>query len=193
MNPRPFYQLQIGQWIVNAEARRDAKKRLCAYMLPKADGGGTFEVAGINDRYDYHMACHLRNLIQLGQQAQAEIDARDYILRYTDIVQPWSSSKAIEAYLRDCCFNRGPGGAAKILQIALSHEHADIKVDGHVGPITLGYALQIKSAREFLPLLRDAREAYERHIAPPVGDRKQFWDGLVNRWNNSLAFAKTLL
>lgn len=29
--PRPPYQLRIGQWIVNAEARRDSKGRLAIY------------------------------------------------------------------------------------------------------------------------------------------------------------------
>lgn len=46
--PRPPYQLRIGQWIVNAEARRDSKGRLAIYKLPKADGGGTYEIAGID-------------------------------------------------------------------------------------------------------------------------------------------------
>ena len=116
---RPDYQLKIGQWIVNAEARRDSKGRIRVYPLPKGDGGGTYEVAGIDDRYDPQMAPHLRNLIELGQQAQAEIDAAEYILGNTDVVQSWSQVPAIEVYLRDCCFNRGPTGAAKIFQIAL--------------------------------------------------------------------------
>ena len=32
----------------------------------------------------------------------------------------------IEAYLRDSTFNRGPGGAAKILQIMFSDDLSDI-------------------------------------------------------------------
>lgn len=193
MSARPDYQIKTGQWIVNAEARRDSRGRLRVYPLPKGDGGGTYEVAGINDRYDGRMAEHLRNLIQLGQQAQAEIDARDYILSNTDGVRTWSQAPAIEVYLRDCCFNRGLGGAAKILQIALGHAHADVKVDGHVGPITLRYAQQVTDAKEFLGFLRSAREIYERRLAPPVGERAKFWKGLVNRWDNSLQFAKTFL
>lgn len=188
--PRPDYQLKIGQWIVNAEARRDVKGRICVYKLPKADGGGTYEVAGINDRYDGRMAEHLANLIRLNQQQQAEIEARDYILSNTDIVMPWVHNVAIEAYLRDCCFNRGPGGAAKILQIALG---SPVKVDGYVGPVTLKAAAGIMNAKNFLLSLRRAREAYERVIAPPVGARAVFWPGLVNRWDNSLAFAQSLL
>ena len=190
---RPPYQLAAGKWIVNAEARRDAKGRIRVYQLPAGDGGGTYEVAGINDRYDPQMAPHLRNLIELGQQAQAEIDAAEYILGNTDVVQAWSSMPAIEVYLRDTCFNRGPLGAAKILQLALGHAHADIAVDGHIGPVTLGFAHAVTDGKEFLGFLRNAREIYERRIAPPLGARAKFWNGLVNRWNNSLAFAQTFL
>ena len=190
---RPLYQTTTGKWIVDAEARRDRQGRIRVYQLPAGDGGGTFEVAGINDRYDLRMAEHLRNLIELKQYAQVEIDAADYILGNTDGVQAWSSLPAVEVYLRDCCFNRGLGGAAKILQIALGHAHADIVVDGHVGAITLGYAHQVTDAKEFLGFLRSAREIYERRIAPPVGKRAQFWKGLVNRWDNSLKFALTFV
>ncbi|WP_395739281.1 hypothetical protein [Prosthecobacter sp.] len=186
---RPEYQIAYGKWVVNAEARRDSKGRIRVYPLPASDGGGTYEVAGINDRYDPQMAPHLRNLVQLGQQAQVEIDAADYILGNTDGVQSWSKIPAIEIYLRDCCFNRGLGGASQILQIALGHAHADVKVDGHVGPITLGYLSQVTNVKEFLGFLRSAREIYERRVAPPVGKRAEMWNGLVNRWNNSLAFA----
>jgi lysozyme family protein len=193
MSQRPPYQVKIGQWIVNAEARRDRQGRLRVYALPKADGGGAFEVAGINDRYDGRMAEHLRNLIDLGQQKQAEVEAAEYILSNTDIVQKWTVNQALECQLRDCVFNRGPGGAAKILQIALGHAIPNLKVDGHIGPKTVAAMEQIKNAAELLTWLRQAREIYERHIAPPVGARADFWKGLVNRWESSLVFARTFL
>ena len=193
MNSRALYQIKIGQWIVNAEARRDKQKRLRVYLLPKGDGGGTYEVAGINDKYDGREAEHLKNLIELGQQKQAEAEAAEYILSNTDLVMSWTINQALECYLRDCMFNRGPGGAAKILQIALGHALPNIAVDGHVGPKTLEAMGQIKSAADLLTWLRQAREIYERHIAPPVGDRAAFWKGLVNRWDDALVFARTFL
>lgn len=185
---RPPYQLRIGQWIVNAEARRDTKGRIAIYKLPKADGGGTFEVAGINDRYHPHQADHLRDLIQLGQHAKAEQAATEYILAYTDLVTSWTSIVAFEAFLRDCAFNRGPGGAAKILQIAL-----DVTVDGDVGPQTRRAmsAITLDQRKPFLAKLREARELYERRIAPPTGARAKFWQGLNNRWDKAHAFALT--
>jgi hypothetical protein len=183
---RPPYQLRIGAWIVNAEARRDTKGRIAIYKLPKADGGGTFEVAGINDRYHPHQADHLRDLIQLGQHAKAEQAATEYILAYTDLVTSWTSIVAFEAFLRDCAFNRGPGGAAKILQIAL-----DVTADGDVGPRTRRAmsAITLDQRKPFLAKLREARELYERRIAPPTGARAKFWKGLNNRWDKAHDFA----
>lgn len=188
---RPPYQLTIGQWIVNAEARRDAKGRISVYKLPKGDGGGTFEVAGINDRYHPANARELRKLIESGQHAQAEKRAAEIILDYTQPVAEWTSWTCFEAFLRDCFFNRGPGGAAKILQIALG----TVKVDGKVGPRTKQamFAIPSESRRVFLQALRAARETYELQIAPPIGPRKKFWPGLVNRWNAAQKFADTFL
>jgi len=185
--PRPAYQLKIGQFIVNSEARRDASGRIAVYKLPKGDGGGKFEVAGINDRYHPRTADHLRELIQLGKHDIAENLAVEYICSYTDIVAAWCRWSCVEAFLRDCAFNRGPGGAAKIFQIALG-----VASDGHVGPLTLAASNAIEDRRTFLAKLRAARETYERRIAPPIGARAKFWKGLVNRWDKAHAFALTM-
>lgn len=185
--PRPAYQLKIGQFIVNAEARRDKQGRIAIYKLPKGDGGGTFEVAGINDRYHPHTAEHLKELIELGKHAVAENLAIEYICSYTDVVTTWCRWSCVEAYLRDCAFNRGPGGAAKIFQIALG-----VAVDGDVGRKTLAASNALEDRRAFLKQLRAARETYERRIAPPVGARAKFWKGLVNRWDKALTFAEGL-
>lgn len=187
INSRPAYQLNIGMFIVNCEARRDAKGRIAVYKLPKGDGGGAFEIAGINDRYHPRTAEHLRELITLGKHEVAEIAAVEYICSYTDVVIRWNRWTCVEAYLRDCAFNRGPGGAAKILQIALG-----VTSDGYVGPKTLAASNALEDRRAFLKQLRKARESYELKIAPPVGNRKKFWTGLVNRWDKALAFAEKM-
>jgi lysozyme family protein len=178
-------------FIVSVEARRDPKtKRLRVYKLPPADGGGTFEVAGINDRFHPHMAHHLRSLIATGDHAQAEIEIRAYLADYTAIAITWSAGlPAVEAILRDCTFNRGPRGALRILQLAVN-----VADDGRFGPITRA-ALKdaARDPRGLLKRLRSARERYERRIAPPVGARAKFWNGLRNRWGKAHAFAITLL
>ena len=185
--PRPAYQLKIGQFIVNAEARRDKQGRIAIYKLPKGDGGGTFEVAGINDRYHPRTAEHLKELIDLGKHNVAENLAIEYICSYTDVVSAWCRWSCVEAFLRDCAFNRGPGGAAKIFQIALG-----VVADGHVGPNTLAASNALDDRRAFLKHLRAARETYERRIAPPIGARAKFWKGLVNRWDKALIFAEAM-
>ena len=180
-------QRATGKFIVDCEARRDAQGRIKIYRLPKADGGGTFEIAGINDRYHPEAAKQLAKMIANNLHAAAETLAQDYILQYTDVVSSWHPSSAVQAYLRDTAFNRGPGGAAKILQRALG-----VKIDGSVGPITKAAAAQVSAAKLLLDL-RKAREAYELQIAPPIGARAKFWKGLQSRWDKSLKFTQSLL
>ncbi len=175
---------RMAESIVKFEGRRDAQGHLWVYILP-AGGGGRYEGAEINDRYHPREAAKLRELIDAGRFDEAEDYAAEVIAQYTDVVAKWTIVPAIEAYLRDCAFNRGPGGAAKVLQIALG-----VKVDGGVGPETLGALRQAKkNPAKLLAALRAAREQYELRVA---GRREKFWKGLVNRWDNSLDFARNV-
>jgi hypothetical protein len=181
-------RLAMGAFIVSVEARRKAGK-LVVYPLPEADGGGAFEVAGINDRFHPQKAWELRRLINEGKYGEAEREAAEYLMGYTDIVMRWTEVPAVEAFLRDCAFNRGPKGALRILQIAVGT--AD---DGKWGPKTRGALVEaMKDPEGLLVRLRRARETYERRVAPPVGKRAKFWNGLVNRWEKALAFARSML
>lgn len=179
----------MAQWIVNAEARRDTKGRIKLYRLPEADGGGTLEYAGINDRYHPQTLERICKLLERGEHASAERMAVLHIAQYTDIVQKWTGVAALQAFLRDCAFNRGPKGALRILQLAL-----DVTDDGRFGPITKA-ALKLAEDHpaELLERLRKAREAYERRVAPPVGRRAKFWPGLSRRWDAAHAFAVSFL
>ena len=144
----------MAESIVNFEARRDAQGHLRVYILPAGDGGGRYEVAGINDRYHPQEAARLRQLIEAARFDEAEDYAAEVIADYTDVVSKWTTVPEIEAYLRDSAFNRGPGGAAKILQMALG-----VTVDGGVGPETLGALRQAeKDPAKLLAALRIARE-----------------------------------
>ena len=185
----PTERRQMMDFIVSAEARRDKLGRLRVYRLPAADGGGTYEVAGINDRYHPEAASRLRDLLAANRQGHAENFIRDYLLDYTSVVTKWTDHPAIEAFLRDTAFNRGPRGALRILQLALK-----VADDGKWGPKTkAALAAALKHPGALLQNLRTARESYEVRIAPPVGARAKFWNGLVNRWNKALSFAETLL
>lgn len=182
----PTDRLRMAGKIVDFEGRRDNQGRLKVYFLPAGDGGGRYEVAGINDRYHPTEAAALRGLVEAGNFAEAEAAAQRYIAAYTDAADRWTPYDAVEFYLRDCIFNRGAGGAAKIYQGALG-----VGVDGGVGPITLAAGERVEPAA-FVRQLRVARERYEREVVRR-DESSPFWRGLVNRWNNALAFAETFL
>jgi uncharacterized protein (TIGR02594 family) len=187
---------RMAKAIVDFEARRDSQGRLQVYQLPAGDGGGTYEVAGINDRYHPTEAAHLAALIGQGRYDEAETYIADFLVAYTDVVVGWSDDAGVEFNLRDCAFNRGPTGSARIFQRALIGLGYDLGSsgpwrdgeDGEVGELTLA-ASAASNAAMLITRLRTARESYERN---PVGrdETSQFWRGLVNRWNNVLTLAR---
>jgi peptidoglycan hydrolase-like protein with peptidoglycan-binding domain len=178
----------MAQKIVDFEARRDQQGHLQVYKLPKDDGGGDFEVAGINERYHPDDAKHLAKLVEAGRYREAEELACEIVASLTDHVEKWTSMVAVESYLRDCSFNRGPGGAARILQDAVG-----VAIDGRVGDRTLAEVREREQdPRQLLLDLRAARERYERRAAGR-DETSHFWRGLVSRWNKALEFAMTFL
>lgn len=189
-------QIRMGQEIIRFEGRYQDGK-LQVYDLPAGDGGGDFEVAGINERYHPEKARELANLIGDGRHEEAEREAAIYIANYTDAVTKFFPDEAfreenpgVEFVLRDCAFNRGAKGAAAILQIAL-----DVDVDGVVGPATkAAFGLQLsRSQTETVANLTKAREVYERSTYPwkkgARDESSKFWKGLSNRWAKANAIA----
>jgi peptidoglycan hydrolase-like protein with peptidoglycan-binding domain len=176
----------MAKAILDFEARRDNRGRLQIYKLPPGDGGGTYEVAGINDRYHPVEAAHLAALIKAGRFDEAESDAEEIVATYTDFVTRWTDVSAVESYLRDSGFNRGPGGAARIFQRSIG-----VPDRGVVSHANIDLAKE-KDANDLLQALRKAREDYERDVAHR-DESSKFWKGLVNRWNKALAFAQTFL
>lgn len=184
----PAERRRMAASILSFEARRDKQGRLTVYKLPPDDGGGAYEVAGINERFHPEEAKLLADLIEAGRFQEAEWQACEIIGTYTDVVSTWSRKAAIECYLRDCCFNRGPRGAARILQRALRVPDGGVIDDA-------GRALVAKRDDDTMELLQDlriAREQYERDIAKRT-ETSKFWKGLVNRWNNALNVAKSFI
>jgi lysozyme family protein len=190
----------MGRAIVEFEGRYIAGK-LSVYKLPSGDGGGTFEVAGINDRYHPSKAAQLKKLIDDGKNAEAERQAAAYIEEYTRGVtrffpspQAADANPALEFVLRDTAFNRGMKGAATVLQLALGVN----PVDGVVGPMThreFARQLEHPGAAVVLRALTQARERYERtSYAWKTGTRDEsskFWKGLSNRWSKCHEVATT--
>jgi len=184
-------RIDMGLEIVRFEGRyKDGK--LQAYYLPADDGGGAYEVAGINDRYHPAKASQLRRLIEHGLHQEAEDVAAAYIEEYTrPVIKFFPSPELAEAngpiefVLRDCCFNRGLKGAATMLQHALGMD----QIDGVVGPNTraeFGRQLVDPGPDTVLKTITQARETYERNSYPwkrgARDEKSKFWKGLENRW-----------
>ena len=197
----PTKRERMAEHILRVEGRFDRQGQLQVYQLPAADGGGKFEVAGINEKYHRPKANELRAMIQSGQDAKAKKEAAHYIMDYTDKVVDWfPEGKAtkhphIELLLRDVFFNRGNRGAAAVLQLALG----DLTVDGKIGPM---------SAMTFAEALHDdpdglakritaARAIYEKKRYPwkpnARTEKSQFWRGLSNRWAQTHKAAMALV
>ncbi len=182
----PSQRLLMAKAIIDFEARRDEAGHLAVYHLPSNDGGGRYEVAGINEKYDRKAVDILVGMLRLHNYEAAEVYAQEYIGQNTDVAGTWTAVPSIESYLRDSVFNRGAHGAARIMQRALG-----VVDDGAVGPITLrSLRLAEVDPAAFLVNLRDARESYEREV---VGYRRNFWRGLTNRWNKALEIAREFL
>ena len=179
----PEQRRQMAAAIVDLEARRDAEGHLMIYRLPTGDGGGAYEVAGINARYNRATAKILYGLIVQQRFEEAERLATDFIARTTDCATSWTDVPAIESYLRDCVFNRGATGGAVILQRALG-----VEADGRVGPQTQA-ATAAADPADLLARLRKAREQYERDVAHR-DERSKFWKGLVARWDKAISIAE---
>jgi hypothetical protein len=179
-------RMAMARVILDFEARRDAQGRIAVYRLPPGDGGGRYEVAGISERYHAAVCDELVALIRAGRHAEAETRATEHIADCTDKAAAWTYNPGVEFFLRDCMFNRGPGGAAWILQQAVG-----VETDRDVGPITLAAAQAAEAMpRALLDRLRAAREAYERLRRD---ETSRFWRGLVNRWNKAHAKAVELM
>jgi hypothetical protein len=176
----------MARTILELEARRDAEGRIAVYRLPPGDGGGRYEVAGINERYHKAVCDELVALIRGGRHAEAEARAADFIAGYTDKAAAWTHNAGVELFLRDCMFNRGPGGAAWILQKAVG-----VETDTIVGPVTLAAARVAEAApADLIDRLRASREAYERRRRD---ETSRFWAGLASRWSKAHAKAIELV
>lgn len=185
---RNMQPIDIARFILKKEGRFDSDGHLEVYTLPKGDGGGKFEIAGINDRYHPEEAAALRDLIRSEKFDEAELRAARYLVDYTGQVKTWHPDIRVRAFLRDCAFNRGKGGAAKMLQHSLrvAGSYKGI-LDGGVGTKTKRAAKK-HEAEDLLPRLLLSRQWYERAVAKR-SERSKFWPGLTNRWVDAYQFA----
>ena len=180
--------MKAGLAIVDFEARRDANGHVRLYELPANDGGGHWEIAGINDRY--HPEALKR--IKAAKPEDRERLCAEYIEAYTlkgTGLDKIEISPGVRFYILDSTFNRGPGGSAWMVQQACKRMGIPVVVDSQWGPKTreaLSLADERNSAK-LLSALREKRELYERE---KVGVRTNLWRGLVSRWDKTLVLAR---
>ena len=116
------------QW----EGRKDRQGNLAVYNLPSGDGGGTYEIAGINNRYHPQAA---KEIIALPKQQQA-LAAAKYVRAYTAPLVN-QLPKNLQGFAQDLGFHRGLAGATRHMQQALANMGYNIRPDGVLGPKTL--------------------------------------------------------
>lgn len=163
---------------VNLEARRDKLGNVAVYKLPSGDMGGTYEVAGINDRYHPGEARRLANL----PPEQREIEAARYIRKYTAPIVDKMPDE-MKAFVQDMAFNRGAGGATKYIQQGLNDLGIRVAVDGKLGPQTLK-AIQGVQPRSLMQAASNAQLQDEYARAQSNPERRKFLQGLENRIRN---------
>jgi murein L,D-transpeptidase YcbB/YkuD len=158
---------------VDMEARKDKSGNVMVYNLPSGDMGGSYEVAGINDKYHPAAAEMLKSL---PAEERRDAAAR-YVVEYT---KPFTSKlpEPYRPFFQDLAFNRGVGGATKFLQRAVG-----VKDDGALGPQTLK-ALEGLNPSEVMKNVSVEQMTYERRLAEQNPERKKFLNGLQNRVSN---------
>lgn len=171
--------------IFDLEARRDKNGNLTVYTPPKADGGGAYEVAGINAKYHPKKAARLKHLIESGNPEQAEKEAKQYYIHYTQpagdtLTIQGVKSPAAELMLRDIYFNMGPGGMQRVLHRAFGNQ-----------PIST--YLRTHNEQDLLQRIYTARAGYYEAIIRSNPSKKIFRNGWLNRNNKILASAAALI
>ncbi|NBW18423.1 MAG: hypothetical protein EBR82_61655 [Caulobacteraceae bacterium] len=165
---------------VNMEARRDKAGNVAVYKLPSGDMGGSYEVAGINDKFHPGEASRLANL----PPEQREIEAAKYIRKYTAPIVD-KMPEQMQAFVQDMAFNRGAGGATKYIQQGLNSLGQKVAVDGRLGPQTL-QAIQAVQPGALMQAASQAQLQDEYAMARKNPERRKFLQGLENRINNRL-------
>tara|TARA_R110000868_G_scaffold406733_1_gene687399 strand:+ start:202 stop:1050 length:849 start_codon:yes stop_codon:yes gene_type:complete len=163
---------------IDWEGRKDQQGNLSVYKLPSGDMGGSYEVAGINDRYHPEAARALRDMAPEKRRDYAA----NYIVKYTAPLVSRMPDK-LQPFVQDLAFNRGMGGATIYLQQALNNLGQNVSVDGGMGPKTL-QAINSVNPTE---LMREASKAQlldEKRRAEQNPERRKFLNGLENRITN---------
>ncbi|NBW17070.1 MAG: hypothetical protein EBR82_54745 [Caulobacteraceae bacterium] len=161
---------------VDWEGRRDKNGYLDVYQLPSGDMGGSYEIAGINNKYHPEAAKALK---EMNPKDRDEYAAK-YIMNYTSPV----TSKLPEEYgpfFQDLAFNRGLSGSVKLLQRAIG-----LNDDGVIGQKTLDRLSQ-ENPVDVMKRVSAEQLRYEKRLIENNPERGKFLPGLENRIKNRYA------
>jgi len=161
---------------VDWEGRRDKNGYLDVYKLPSGDMGGSYEIAGINNKYHPEAAKALK---EMNPKDRDEYAAK-YIMNYTAPV----TSKLPEEYgpfFQDLAFNRGLSGSVKLLQRAIG-----LNDDGVIGQKTLD-RLSRENPVDVMKRVSAEQLRHEKRLIENNPERSKFLPGLENRIKNRYA------
>lgn len=175
----------IADNIIALEARTDKNGNIKEYTLPAADGGGTHEIAGINNKYHPEAYARIKALLDAGKQEEARQAISDHIIHYTQpaadfLTTQGTKSQAAEYMLRDIYFNMGPPGFQRVLTRAF-------------GNTPISTYLTTHTERDLIQQIYTARADYYAAIIRTNPAKAIFRDGWLNRNNKVLATAASLI
>lgn len=199
VNQSTLRENRFGAQIVRFEAhpddltRRTPEGHLDVVGLPANDGGGTWEIGGINSFHPQARA-KLRAMAPADREAFAAEYVEAYARKGTGLFKPTALRAGTELFVLDCAFNRGPTAACDISQDALVRLGFSMEAMGGKGwGMRTRSALLIadkRHASRIVTELRQARERYENARDAAKGVRANLRKGLVNRWNKCAEIAR---
>lgn len=180
--------------IMQQEVRRDKQGRIAVYYPPAGDGGGAFEVAGINVASHPQEAHKLKRLIEQGNYQEAEEEARRYYRAYTNHIaellhtdEGRQYDRGVELMVRDIALNSGPNRARAILKRALSL--SDNASEDQVRARLNSYE---SSDDELKIALYRERDKFYNSLASKNPRKRQFLNGWARRNREVLSYALTI-
>lgn len=178
--------------IVSQEARRDDNGNLMVYNLPAEDGGGSYEVAGINEKHNPKMAAELANYVRTGNHKEAEKKTREYTEELTRrpaelMKEAGIKSAPVETFLRDSFHNMGEGGMARVIQRATGSPASGKMDDATVK--ALGNLVKDNGNVGAISALNKARQEHYLAIVKSKPEKEIFKDGWLDRSNRVAGLA----
>lgn len=172
-----------ASFTVSQEARRDKAGNLKVYSPPSGDGGGSFEVAGITQRYNPEEAARLRALVQSGRSDLAEEEARKFIAGRAEPYTSKTDDPGLKLLITDTTHHRGEGGLRRVLQRATGSDSKDY------GQLIA----DLQSSGDPIGAFSNARRDYEwEEVDRGRGSRAKFRTGLANRFDNAEGAARLI-